>query len=55
MALVGCGYGFPALKSIHCFGLVLGGWGKTGLMLLPTKHAVMSLEEIVTHANQSQI
>lgn len=55
MALVECGYGFLAqecaLLWFH-FRRVGANWFE---MLLPTKHAVVGLEERVAHANHSQI
>ena len=53
---MGCWYGFPTLKRVPCFSPIFGGWGKTDLKyLLPTKHTITSLGEIVAHANHSQI
>ena len=31
VALVGCWYGFPALKSVHRFSPIFGGRGRTDL------------------------
>lgn len=45
----------PRLRACTALAPFLEGGENWFKMLLPTKHAVMGLEEIVAHANHSQI